>query len=118
MERAWARSSNGVSKVEATFLLNGSSGNYTVRDAPQTNESMKQNLSLQADDFALFHVHPNGSIGPPSETDINLANDLFSKGRDFIIYTFGNGGLWAYDPKIGGKPQLLREGLDWLRPCQ
>jgi hypothetical protein len=79
---------------------------------------MKQSVPLQAGDFALYHVHPNGGIPEPSEQDKRVANDLYNNGTDFIIYTFGTGGLSAYDPKIGGQPRMLRAGLDWLNPCQ
>jgi hypothetical protein len=117
MERAWGRSSNGTSGVEATFTLGGTPTQYKVADAPHTNEQMRQTVPLAADAFSLFHVHPNRGDPAPSAPDRKIADDLYAQGRDFVMFTFSKGGLYAYDPK-DQSTTLLRNGLDWLSPCE
>ena len=116
MEKAWGQSTAGTSGVEATFRLDGATTDYSIVHAPHTNQQMQQRVEITAETFALFHVHPNRGAPEPSAPDRAIADALWQRGRDFIMFTFSRTGLYAYDPS-NKSTTLLRSGLDWLNPC-
>ena len=74
-------------------------------------------MPIAADTFSLFHVHPNASAPQPSDIDKAAADELYEARGEFLMFTFSSSGLYVYDPS-DKSTTLLRNGLDWLNPCQ
>jgi len=112
MITAWSMTSNGTNGTEASFALVGTPQKYTVVALPFTNEQgTMTNLNLPAGTFALFHVHPNGTLPQPSKLDMQDADDY-----NILMFTESSKGLWEYAPS-DEDPTELASGLNWTKPC-
>ena len=112
MKRAWARSANGTTGVEAGFFLTGSSSQYRIEDAPTTNERDRMTIPLPPNSFAMFHTHPNSSLPTPSDQDRTTANR-----NNLQMFVISSRGLYLYDP-TNEKTTQLTDGLEWTKPCK
>jgi hypothetical protein len=137
MKRAWARTSNGTSGNEAGFVLNGSPSKYTIVDTVSSNTKNTQTMKIYSDTFLLFHVHPNSStrnpstpennaLGNPNGGDTAVSVRYFNQTPSTVIqFLVGHrSGLTLFDPRThninlkGTPPTVLRENLDWTKPCK
>jgi RHS repeat-associated protein len=129
MNRAWSRTGNGTRGNEAGFVLNGTPSNYRIVDTKSGNTQNEQKMVVYSDTFLLFHVHPNrGSTRNPSTPDNNargdrnfgdtIVSDRFQqRGRTIPFLVGHQTGLTMYDPKTK-QVTVLRENLDWTKPCK
>jgi hypothetical protein len=114
MAVAWNQSSNGTSKVEAGFRVDGPPlpGVYTIVPNRFTNERMKQTTELVPGlTTNVFHVHPNGGVPQLSPQDQAVANKY-----NVDIFAFSTSGLYEYVPGATASA-LVRSGMSWLMPC-
>jgi hypothetical protein len=129
MERAWQRTTNGMSGNEAGFVLNGSPSNYNIMDTKSGNTRNEQKMTVYGNTFLLFHVHPNSSTRNPSTPENNargdknfgdtLISDRFQNQQPprTILFMVGHKtGLTLYDPRTK-QVTVLRNNLDWMKPC-
>jgi hypothetical protein len=135
MERAWQRTGNGTAGTEAGFVLNGTPSKYQIVDTKSGNTQGYQQLTVTRNfpgianpTFALFHVHPSNSGPYPSTPGNNkLGNDKGDTGvadqYGIPFYVISSRGLTMYDPKMKNDPKtkgmtMLRQNLDWTKPCK
>ena len=123
MKTIWGQSSNGTSRAEASFRLDGSPANYNIVVSPFTNERDKQKLTIKpGTTFALFHVHPNSSDWQPSTPGNNAEGNPYgdtgvADKYNLQMYVVSSKGLGFYDPATKKPSVQLRPGLDWTKPC-
>lgn len=128
MNRAWRRTQNGQSGNEAGFVLNGTPSNYTIVDTRSANTRNEQRMTIYGNTFLLFHVHPNSSTRNPSTPENNARGDrnfgdtlisdrFYQRGRHIPFLVGHRYGLTMYDPRTR-QVTVLRENLDWTRPCR
>jgi RHS repeat-associated protein len=126
MNRAWAETTNGTSKIEAGFSVSGNpNGSYQIDYSKSSRDIMRTTISIHPNTFATFHVHPNGgdpwATPPPTQpNDTDPANGKNAFRVKYDVYTFGSHGLYAYRP---GQPfeasrMPIRQGLSWAKPCE
>lgn len=113
----WAESGNGVTGVEATFIMSGTDDDYTIEQMQMTGEKDKQTVHIYTNTFALFHIHPNNSspwLSTPANNYVgNGMGDTGWADRDhFDIYAASQRGLTVYYWRTK-KMTMLRTGLSW-----
>jgi RHS repeat-associated protein len=113
MLNAWMRSSNGTRGTEAGFTLQGSRYNYTITPKAFTNERGRITFIPPPNTWADFHVHPQGYDPSPTRVDADASAVMDGS----VVYTFGIGGLWMYNPS-DDKSYQLTKGLEWQKPCK
>jgi len=118
LKTIWQESGNGTTGIEATFIVSGADGFYSIDIMPHTNEKDKQTVYVYNTTFALFHIHPNNSGAYPSTPSNNIAgNGLGDTGwadKDhFDIYAASSRGLTVYYWQTK-KMTILRGGLTWM----
>lgn len=122
MKTAWTQSGNGTSGVEAGFRLDGTPKNYSIVRNAFSNQTMHQTMNvIRGSTFASFHVHPNRTTRNPSTPENNYLNngigDTGIAGEYNIrFYVMHRAGLTMYDPATR-QTTVLRENLDWTKPC-
>ena len=118
MQHIWRQSQNGMSGIEASFMVNGTPEAYTIEQEKMTGErGMQTIIEYPGQTFAIFHVHPNSSGQYPSTPSNNYANnghgDTGMADRWKIdIYVVHRNGLSVYRWKTK-ETMLLRHGMDW-----
>ena len=136
MKRAWSRTGNGTLGTEAGFVTNGTPGSYQIIETKSGNTQGHQKITINKDGpgvldptFALFHVHPGtntGSMWPSTPGNNKLDNKLGDTGiadkYNIQFYVMSRNGLTLYDPRTKNEPNkgmtLVRENLDWTKPCK
>jgi hypothetical protein len=118
MKHIWNESGNGMTGIEASFMLNGTPENYRIEQEKMTGEHDEQAVVIYpGQTFALFHVHPNNSGQYPSTP----SNHYGTEGHDdtyladkyhLDIYVVHQRGLSVYRWKTK-ETVLLRQGMDW-----
>lgn len=118
MKFIWSESNNGLSGVEASFMLNGTPEAYTIEQEPMTGEKgMQTIIEYPGSTFAIFHVHPNSSGQYPSTPSNNyMDNGMGDTGMadkwKIDIYVVHRFGLSAYRWQTK-ETVLLRTNMDW-----
>lgn len=110
--RAWRRSFNGVSVVEAVVLILPVSGGYAGRELGFSNEFMQFTFRWDARAIAIVHTHPNSSDPKPHGEDLVVADKY-----NVPVFTITSRGMYVYDP---GSKKITRvmKNLDWLDPSK
>jgi hypothetical protein len=107
--KAWRRSLNGTSSVEAVVLiLKMRDGTYKGRELGATNENKRFTFRWHPGAIAVVHTHPNSADPKPTDEDLHVADHY-----GVPVFTITNRGMYVYDP-ISKKIRRVLEGLDWL----
>jgi hypothetical protein len=91
--KAWKDSNGGTNITENGFALDGDAAHYTIREIPTDNQTNAIRMKLTPTTFALFHVHPNGTLPWPSPHDQDIADTYH-----VLMYTISKSGVYRYDP--------------------
>jgi RHS repeat-associated protein len=133
MKRAWSGTGNGTLGTEAGFVTNGTPTSYQIIETKSGNYQGHQKITIITGGldptFALFHVHPGtnmGSMWPSTPGNNKLDNKLGDTGiadqYNIQFYVISRNGLTLYDPRTKNEPNkgmtLVRENLDWTKPCK
>jgi RHS repeat-associated protein len=122
MTRAWNQSSNGTSGTEGAFRLDGNPAKYDIVPQPPTNQTGSAAIRIvPGTTFAVFHTHPNNSGPYPSTPDNNHEGNKFGDTGvgdkyNMQMYVVSSRGLTVYDPTTK-QSSMLRNNLDWTKPC-
>ena len=117
MQRIWNMSGNGTTGIEATFILSGTPDNFTIEYEPMTHEQGQQHIYLNANTFAVFHVHPNNSGKYPSTPANNYAHNGkgdtgMADANRLDVYVVHRDGLTVY--RSSTKVTVsLRDNMSW-----
>jgi hypothetical protein len=119
----WQQSGLGTTGLEASFNLNGNPSHFDIHFNATTGERQSQTITLQANTFAIAHVHPNTSTWQPSTANNNsrgLVNgDIeIANAKALQLYIVSREGLGYYNGTKRTPPLKVRNGLDWMNPCK
>lgn len=111
-------------KIEAGFTIEkdaSAPGGYSIVKAQYSNDYSSLTMTITGNTLSLFHVHqrsayPNGNDEPIARGDKGARRGKNPPTQPFSVYAISKFGLTRYDP-IKGKSEMLRNGLDWQKPC-
>lgn len=91
--KAWKDSNEGANITENGFALDGDEAKYTIREIPTDNKTHAIAMKITPTTFALYHVHPNGTLPWPSPHDKDIADTY-----QVLMCTISKSGVYCYNP--------------------
>src|ERR1700722_9299918 len=103
--KAWKDSNEGANTTENGFALDGDLNHYIIREIPTDNQTNAIRMKLTPTTFALYHVHPNGTLPWPSPHDRDIADTYH-----VLMYTISKSGIYRYDPATKKITKVANDG--------
>jgi hypothetical protein len=103
--KAWKASNEGANTTENGFVLDGDAAHFTIREIPTDNQTNAITMKLTPTTFALYHIHPNGTLPWPSPHDKDIADTYH-----ILMYTIAKSGVYRYDPATKKTTKVASDG--------